>query len=425
MTQASAAGKHSLSGRASSNALKEFVRPMLRAIAIVSFFLLFPLQPYGFAQTDWRTAWAASPSEPATPDMELGGSSIVQVIRLTAGGSKVRLRLSNTTGTAPITIEAIRMDGQPVLVDGKDRINIPSGMTIWTDPVQFNAEAGETIRVAFRIPDPEALPTIHWYSGGDGKQRTAYSTRALPHRVVVSAVDVAGGEAPGTIVAVGDSLTDGSTAPPGELGRWPDVMSQLLQKAGIPFAVANAGIGGDRLLADAAHTGSSPGILGRLDQDVFALSEPKAVILLAGTNDIGWPGATLNGRPLAPLSAMPEPDDLIMGYRQTIQRARDRGVLIVLGTIPPLNDRGTHLSGFGGVEKDRIRNIVNDWIRTQTEADGVIDFDLVLRSPDDLDALSESYDSGDGIHPNEEGYRQMGIAAADTMMLVLEQLNPP
>ena len=89
MSQASAAGKHSLSGRASSNPLKEFVRPMLRAIAIVSFFLLFLLQPYGFAQTDWRTAWAASPSEPATPDMELGGSSIVQVIRMTAGGAKL------------------------------------------------------------------------------------------------------------------------------------------------------------------------------------------------------------------------------------------------------------------------------------------------------------------------------------------------
>jgi len=398
---------------------------MFKALLLASSCLFIVAQSIGFAQTEWRTAWAASPSEAATPDMGLGASEIEQTLRLSAGGSKIRLRLSNVAGEQPIILESIRMEGQPVLVDGKDRIRIPSGMTIWTDPVQFDAEAGETIRVAFRIPAPEALPTIHWYSGGDGELRSANSSRVLPHRVIVSAVDVAGGQAAGTIVAVGDSLTDGSTAPPGELNRWPDVMSQLLKNAGIHYAVANAGIGGDRLLADAAHTGTSPGILGRLDQDVFALSEPRAMILLAGTNDIGWPGATLNGRLLAPLSAMPQPDDLIMGYRQTIQRARDRGVLIVLGTIPPLNDRGTHLSGFGGSEKNRIRNIVNDWIRTQTEADGVIDFDLVLRSPDAPDALSESFDSGDGIHPNEEGYRQMGISAAETLMLVLEQLNPP
>lgn len=379
-----------------------------------------------FAANDpWRTAWSASPSEAATPDMGLGGAIIEQVVRLSVGGNRVRLRLGHVAGAGPIVIESVTVDNHPVTFAGLTRVIIPARVTLWSDELALNMTAGEVATVRFVLPEPAALPTIHWYAGGEGRVISGSTFRPLAHRVALSAIDVAGGDTRGTIITLGDSLTDGSSAPKGELARWPDVLAAGLRGAGLPHAVANAGIGGDRLLADAGITGTSPGMLGRFDSDVLSLSAPRALIVLAGTNDIGWPGASLRGRELAPASAMPSPETIIAGYRQLIVRSKARGLLVILGTIPPLTDRSGGLSGFGGSHKDRVRQAVNAWIRSQTEADGMIDFDLALRDPAEPDRIAEALDSGDGIHPNPAGLARMGQAALAVMVPLLSQQGQP
>jgi len=377
------------------------------------------------ADDPWRTAWSASPSEAATCDMGLGGAVIEQYVRLSAGGETLRLRLGHAAGAEPIVIEDVTVDGHPVTFAGRARVVVPARVTLWSDELALTTTAGAVITVRFVLPDPAALPTIHWYAGGEGRVISGTTSRPLAHRIALSAIDVAGGDAQGTIITLGDSLTDGSSAPKGELARWPDILAAGLRAAGLPHAVANAGIGGDRLLADAGITGTSPGMLGRLDSDVLALSAPRALIVLAGTNDIGWPGASLRARELAPASAMPSAETIIAGYRQLIVRARARGLLVILGTIPPLTDRSDALSGFGGAHKDRVRHAVNIWIRSQTEADGMIDFDLALRDPAEPDRIAEALDSGDGIHPNAAGLARMGQAALAVMVPLLSQQGQP
>ena len=372
----------------------------------------------------WHTAWSASPSERATPDMRLGDAIIEQSVRLSAGGSTIRLRFSHAAGTEPIRVEHVSVDGHPVNFAGASAALIPPRVTIWSDPLPLTVEAEAIVTVRFSLPDRAALPTIHWYGNGEGWVTHGKERRPLPHRVLLSAIDVAEGGSRGTIVTLGDSLTDGSTAPAGELARWPDVLGQMLRAAGHPYAVANAGVGGDRLLADAGHTGTSPGILGRLDSDVFALSSPRVLILLAGTNDIGWPGATLRGRELAPALSLPPAQRLIDGYQQVIRRARDKGMLVILCTIPPMADRQGLLRGFATLEKDRLRNVVNRWIRNQTEADGMIDLDAALRDPDSPEQLDAGYDSGDGVHPGAAGYWRMGQVAAEAVLPLLAELKP-
>ena len=372
----------------------------------------------------WHTAWSASPSERATPEMELGGATIDQSVRLSAGGSAIRLRFSHAAGSEPVLVEQTSVGGHPVSFAGAPAVLIPPRVTIWSDPLPLTVEAGAIVKVRFSLPNEGALPTIHWYSGGEGWVTRGNERRPLPHRVLLSAIDVGEGNSRGTIVTLGDSLTDGSTAPSGELSRWPDILGHMLRAAGYPYAIANAGIGGDRLLADAGHTGTSPGILGRLDSDVFALSSPRVLILLAGTNDIGWPGATLRGRELAPALSLPPAQRLIDGYQQVIRRARDKGMLVILCTIPPMADRQGLLRGFATLEKDRLRNVVNRWIRNQTEADGMIDLDAALRDPDSPEQLDAGYDSGDGVHPGAAGYWRMGQVAAEAVLPLLAELKP-
>ena len=398
-----------------------YLRGMCLALA-----LLVALPASANAADDpWRTAWSASPSEAATPDMRLGGATIEQHVRLNAGGNKVRLRLGHAAGTAPIVIWDVTVDGRPVTFAGQMRVIVPARVTLWSDELALTTTAGAVVTVRFVLPDPAALPTIHWYAGGEGRVNSDTTSRPLVHRVALSAIDVAGGDARGTIITLGDSLTDGSSAPMGELARWPDILAAGLRAAGLPHAVANAGIGGDRLLADAGITGTSPGMLGRFDSDVLALSAPVAVIVLAGTNDIGWPGASLRGHELAAAGAMPSPDEIIAGYRQLIVRAKARGLLVILGTIPPMTDRSGEVSGFGGTHKDPVRQAVNIWIRSQTEADGIIDFDLVLRDPVQPDRIAKELDSGDGIHPNAGGLARMGQAALAVMVRLLSQRRQP
>lgn len=223
---------------------------------------------------------------------------------------------------------------------------------------------------------------------------------ALRQRVggLVTAIEIeASGPTP-VIVAMGDSITEGTGAVPSPLVRgWPERLAERMVAASKPWAVVNLGIGGNRLL----HQGSGPSGLERLDADALAVSGARCLILLEGINDIGRPA-----RPEYAHEAVAAAD-LIAGYRQVIARARAAGLNVVLTTIPPFEG-----ANYFTAEGDLTRKAVNAWLRSEgvKEADAVVDFDAAVRDPEHPARFRPELHSGDWLHPTDAGYQAMAEA---------------
>ncbi len=199
----------------------------------------------------------------------------------------------------------------------------------------------------------------------------------------------------GSIVAFGDSITDGALSTRDANARWPDVLAARLraEKKTKNLGVLNEGIGGNRVL----HDTTGPSALARFDRDVIAQAGVKYVVLMEGINDIGHAQDPV--QPYDVVSA----EDLILGLQQMAARAHVRGIKAIGATLTPYV--GAKYQSPAG-EAMRIK--VNQWIRTTPELDGVIDFDKMTRDPANPAAFLPAYDSGDHLHPKDEGYKAMG-----------------
>jgi lysophospholipase L1-like esterase len=196
----------------------------------------------------------------------------------------------------------------------------------------------------------------------------------------------------GTIVTFGDSITDGARSTVDANSRWPDTLASRATR----FGIANTGIGGNRILHDAASNITfGPSALSRLNRDVLTQPGIKYIVMLEGINDINHPGG------VAPISEAVTAEDLIAGYKQVIERAHERGVKVIGATITPFNGAG---------EKEAKRLAVNEWIRTGGAFDGFVDFDKAVRQQDNPVQMRTDYDSGDHLHPGDAGYKAMGEA---------------
>jgi lysophospholipase L1-like esterase len=213
----------------------------------------------------------------------------------------------------------------------------------------------------------------------------------------IKSVEVSADEKAATVVAFGDSITDGAYSTLDANLRWPDVLATRLHadKHTAHLAVVNQGFGGNRILYD----GSGPSALARFDRDVLAQPGVRYVILLEGINDIGQ-----MSRPDSP-EAQLTPQELIFGYAQLIIRAHQHGIKVFGATITP--NEGVHSATPQG---EKVREAFNTWLRTGGVADGVIDFDKAVQDPANPRRLLALYDSGDHIHPSDAGYKAMGQA---------------
>jgi lysophospholipase L1-like esterase len=213
------------------------------------------------------------------------------------------------------------------------------------------------------------------------------------------------------VVALGDSITDGNGSTPGTDQRWPDFLARRLAPQGV--AVLNAGISGNRLL----RPGMGDSGLARFERDVLRHPGLGAVIVLLGTNDIGWPGAAF-----APHESLPQVSEITNGLRQLVEQAHVRNVRVIGATITPFEGalKGTPLEGHYSPVKESLRQAVNDWIRHSGAFDAVIDFDRLARDPSRPTRLRAEFDSGDHLHPGDAGYRAM----ADSIDL-RDLLGPP
>jgi len=376
------------------------------------------------AADHWVTTWLASPSQPPfrgeaprIVELKFDQQTIRQIAHISLGGWEVRLKLANTFGTEPLTLGSVHVARQAigdtivansdrtVLFGGQPAITIPPGAVALSDPVALSVPPGSNLSLSLYLPQPVTCSTLHYFNqqtsyvaaGDQTAASTLTPTTTFLSWIYLTAIDVAAPSSAATIVAFGDSITDGFASTDDANRRWPDLFFARVAKAGRrPWAVANAGLSGNRVIHDAAKRREfGPSALARFDRDVLAQAGVTHLIVLEGINDIAHPGGD------APLSETVSAAELIAGYEQLISRAHEKNIKVMGCTILPFSGSGA---------KEALRAQVNAWMREGTAFDAVTDFDRLMRDPAERTRLLPQYDCGDHVHPNDAGYLAMANA---------------
>ena len=369
----------------------------------------------------WVGAWATSPSNAASSTFV--DQSLRLIVTPTLGGRRLRVRLANRLGTGGVTFSsafvARRRAGAALVpgtshrlrFGGRPRVTIGPGRERLSDPVRLRFHAFQDLAVSVHVQGTATGASQHLVA-----LQTSYSTppRAGNHAAdggagafteqlgswpYLTDVDVRAPRRVGAIVALGDSITEGFPGPIDQNARYTDWLARRLAATARPRpAVQNAGISGNRVIADFPRPFAGPSMLHRLRPDVLDQAGATHVIVIAGTNDIGQASP--------PLAA--HAHQVIAATRTLVKRLQRAGLRVILGTQTPA---GGHTQDHHGTP-DAVarRNRINHWTRAQGVADGVIDFHAALRDPSDPNRLRPIYDSGDHLHPNSAGYRAMARA---------------
>jgi len=370
---------------------------------------------------EWIATWSAAMQAPLfAPPQVVVNQTLRQIVRVSLGGRALRVRFSNVFGATPLKLGAasvaLRSEG-PTVVQGSVRalrfggaasITIPPGAIVVSDPVSLRvsdrADLAVDAFIAEASPATTQLSTSHQtsYVSAPG-DHTGESTLVDPTTIEswywLSGVEVARATAR-SLVAFGDSITEGYGSTTDANTRWPDVLASRLLACEQKISVVNAAISGNRVLNDEL----GPNAQSRLDRDLLLQAGAAFAILLEGINDIGF-SQSASFLPAGIATPDVSADDIVAGYRQIIRRAHGEGIEIYGGTLLPF--AGADYYDAAGEAK---RQAVNAWIRSSGEFDGVIDFDSVMRDPSDPSRLLPAYDSGDRLHPNDAGYVAMGEA---------------
>lgn len=354
------------------------------------------------------------------------------VVHSGTGGPRARIRIANTFAAAPVDIGAVSIavrgagaaaDRAPVpLTFGKGHrgVRIPAGAEAFSDPADFTVPAGTDLVVSIHLPGTVTAAPVHqeaaqlsYLSAAGSGDRTADTTgAAYPETMTfwpfLTGVDVAGG--PGSIVALGDSITDGVKSTSGTNRRWPDVLARRFQaQHALPrYGVLNQGISANRIVTDRyPGDGVSTDTGGvsaqhRLERDVLAQPSARTVVVFEGINDVRWGTSA---------------DEVIAGLRALARRSHERGLRVVAATVAPCE-------GYPDCSPavEARRQAVNAFVRDQagTVFDATLDFDAVLRDPQRPARLLPAYDSGDHLHPGDAGLDALGNAV-DLRALVPER----
>lgn len=397
----------------------------------------------------WVGSWAAAPSDGGVSRQLLARQSLRMVVTPHLSGSRARVRLTNRFGRAPVTLGPVtiaRQESGPsvaagslrqVLFDGRPTVTIPAGEDAVSDPVPARIRSFEPAAVTVAVPEMTLLPSEHYITrqtsylspAGSGDQtgdvdgatftETSQVNGASTGWYFLAGIDVRAPRATGAVVTFGDSITDGyqgnATVVTEDLStldrdvRYPDFLQRRLDRRGIPLSVLNAGIGGNRLLADGLQPQNGPSGLSRFALDALSQAGVTEVVVLVGINDIGQGHLGMDDLPVVDsLEGGATAEQLIRGYRKLVRRSHRAGVRISLGTIAPSG--GMLVPTYGNSSTDALRREVNRWIRHQGVADGVIDFDAAVRDPRDRSRIRPRYDSGDHLHFSPAGHRALASA---------------
>ncbi|MEU9059276.1 SGNH/GDSL hydrolase family protein [Streptomyces sp. NPDC048430] len=375
----------------------------------------------------WVAAWGASqvagseiPGSTCPAGSGLENRTVRNVLFVSAGGAGVRVRLANTFGTRPVSVDqvtvALQRSGaaavpgtlRTLTFDGRRDTTIAAGEDLFSDPVPMRVEALSRLLVSVHVDEATGPVTNHpftaqgnYLAAGDAAGDTSGTPYSdTPCWMLVSGVDVRGSaRTAGAVVTFGDSITDTASTTGNADQRYPDHLARRLQdRTGRTLAVVNAGLGGNRLIAERdGEPYYGPSGISRVERDALGQSGVRAVILQEGINDIGFDASA---------------EEIIAGYRTFIEKVRAKGVPVYGGTLLPF--RGSFV---WTPERQATWTTVNAWIRHSGAFDGVVDFAAATASATDPLALDPAYDSGDGLHPGDAGTRAMADAVDLGMLL--------
>ncbi|AXK34320.1 SGNH/GDSL hydrolase family protein [Streptomyces armeniacus] len=379
-----------------------------------------PADPAGSGT--WVGTWAA-PATGAEPQTRRAGSAdttVRNVVHTSVGGTRARVRLSNLFGNGPLTVSHATLalaaaPSNPTAAAGSMRtltfgakraVTIPPGGEVTSDAVRLNVPSAADVLVSVYTPEPAGPVTHHSYArqtsyASEGDQAAdvagnAY-TEQVPYWRYLTGVDVWSTEAEGSVVVMGDSLTDGVASSPGANRRWTDFLAERLrtERDAPRYSVLNSGISGNRILTGGSKRPplNNPSGLSRMKRDALSQTGVKAVIIELGLNDLLRTPRVLDS------------DRIVQGLRELVRQAHAQGVRAIGGTLTPF---GRHRGYDPRV--DAVRQQVNEQIRSGKVFDAVIDFDAALRDPAHPERLRTAYDSGDHLHPSDNGYRAMSEA---------------
>ena len=372
----------------------------------------------GMALADghWVGTWGTAPqlvennNNPPSPG--LGNNSLRQIVQVSIGGEKVRLKLTNEFSKGATEIKAVELayaktsgssseideaSTVSLTFDGKASVNIPAGGKVVSDPIAFHL--GDRENVAITIHYGSASSTS--VSGHPGSRTTSYlkagnttdfsNATKTDHWYNILALEVEAPEEAGAVAILGNSITDGRGSTTNQQNRWPDVLSRrlLANEATHQVGVLNMGIGGNCVLGG----GLGPAAVNRYQRDLLGQEGVKWIILFEAVNDLGSAG---NGVQTA--------QRIIEVYKQIIREAHQKGIYVFGGTITPFKGKN-----YYSADHEKGRNRLNTWIRTTKMLDGVIDFDKAVRNPQDTIALQQDFlFENDWLHLNARGYETMG-----------------
>lgn len=378
-------------------------------------------------RSHWVASWATSQMVPTNenvaPAEDLTDATLRQIVRVTIGGKRLRVRLSNAFGTAPLVITAasvalsadnmssriVPASIKPLAFGGAASVTIPAGGDYLSDPVDLPVAAGADLALTLHLPSPPDRQTGH--PGARAHSHFAHGQQVMAEALtgaktstrwyVIGGVEV---DAPGAqaLVILGDSITDGYGVQPNTNARWPDRLAvRMRANPGTRnMAVLNAGIGGGRLRLD----GTGPNALARFERDVLSPPGVTHLLVLEGINDLG---TLTRDAPATPEQHAALVRQMIGVLGQIVARSRAHGIKVIGGTIMPDGASGYYHPDAAN-EADRAA--VNAWIRAPGNFDAVIDFDAAMRDPANPMRLRPDLDSGDGLHPSIAGYQAMADA---------------
>lgn len=386
-------------------------------------------------QDDWHwvASWGTAQQLPE-PNNELPAeqwrdASLRQIVHLSLGGTRLRVRLSNAFGTTPLLVDGasvalarapgsadiVAASARPLTFDGGASVMIPAGAEYYSDPVTLAHAASADLAVSLHFNGEPARQTGH-----PGARATSFTVKGnrvgdaawadaakVEHWYALADVEVQAPRKVGALAAVGDSITDGHGVATDTNLRWSDQLARRLARAGAPaMGMLNVGIGGGRMLRD----GLGPNLLARFDRDVIARGGVTHALVLIGVNDLGSLHRNGDDQPGARKKMLA---DLMGAHRQLVARAHAHGICVLGATLPPYMDSDYYRPG---ADNEADRQTLNNWIRTSGVFDAVVDVDAALRDPAAPRRMRAPLDSGDHLHPSPAGYGAMADAVPLTAL---------
>jgi len=347
---------------------------------------------------------------------DLKDCTVRMIVHTSIGGSKIRVNLSSSLGRPLVQVGSARIaiyksngtivpgTDHEITFSGKSSCRLLPGVLLVSDPIDMEIPPFTDLAISIYFPGETGTPTDHrlglhtaYISKGNttGNEIMPDSETTFAY-FWIAGIDVLAPEEAITVVALGDSITDGFSTTLDANRAWPTLLAKRLNDTPgtRQISVVNQGISGNQVLRDGAGISA----LARFDRDVLSIAGVKWVILLEGINDINFRGWMEGPEALTS-------DELIAGYKQIIERSHTNGIKVIGATLTP--EEGVPTMSERG---EQIRQTVNYWIRTSGLFDAVVDFDAVIRDPSRPVRMRPEFDPGDHIHPNDAGNQAMADA---------------